>query len=92
MNISFTEMRNSMEEVAVEGRHEESTSSILNMLNLKLLKIFKLSYRWLTLSSKNSEEQFRTEIELRIIIIDTEGHRRRSQNEKIRPSNKYGCF
>lgn len=69
-----------MEEVAVEGRHEESTSSILNMLNLKLLEVFKLSDRWLTLSSKSSEEQFRLEIDMRIIITDTEGHRRRSQN------------
>lgn len=31
-----------MEEVAVEGRHEESTRSILNMLNLKLLEVFML--------------------------------------------------
>lgn len=34
------------------------------------------------MSNKSSEEQLRPKIEERIIVTDTEGHGRRSQNEK----------
>lgn len=78
--------------MAVEGRCQEGKSFILDILNLKWLEVFKLSDKWLTLSNKSSEGQLRPETELRFVIIDPEGHRRRPQNEKTRPSNECRCF